>query len=76
MQATAFSEQEVRAVAQAFAEVRTELAAQQARLLSDIYALLTSEQQQRLQQLQAQREARETERRQRMQQRRQGQSGP
>jgi Spy/CpxP family protein refolding chaperone len=53
-------------VAQAFAEVRTELAVQQARLLSDIYALLTSEQQQRLQ---AQREARETERR-------QGQSGP
>ena len=76
MEAPAFNEQQVRAAAQALAEVQTDLAVQQARLRSDIYALLTSEQQQRLQQMQAEREARQTERRERMQQRRQGQQSP
>ncbi len=76
MDAPSFSEQQVRAAAQAFAEARTDLAVQQARLRSDVYALLTPEQQQRLQQLQAEREVREKERRDRMQQRRQGQPSP
>jgi len=76
MDTPSFSEQQVRAAAQARAEVQTDLAVQQARLRSDIYALLTAEQQQRLQQMQAEREARQTERRERMQQRRQGQQSP
>lgn len=74
MEAPAFNEQQVRAAAQALAEVQTDLAVQQARLRSDIYALLTAEQQQRLQQMQAERETRQNERRERMQQRRQAQS--
>ena len=76
MDAPSFSEQQVRAAAQALAEVQTDLAVQQARLRSDIYALLTPEQQQRLQQMQAEREVREQERRDRMQQRRQRQQSP
>lgn len=76
MEAPSFNEQQIRAAAQALAEVQTDLAVQQARLRSDIYALLTSEQQQRLQQMQAEREGREKERRTRMQQRRQGQQSP
>ena len=75
MDAPSFSEQQVRAAAQALAEAQTDLAVQQARLRSDVYALLTSEQQ-RLQQMQAEREVREKERRDRMQQRRQGQPSP
>ena len=71
-----FTEQQVRAAAQALAEAQTDLAVQQARLRSDVYALLTSEQQQRLQQMQAEREVREQERRDRIQQRRQGQPSP
>ena len=74
--APSFSEQQVRAATQAVAEVQTDLAVQQARLRSDIYALLTSEQQQRLQQMQAEREVREKARRDRMQQRRQGRTSP
>ena len=76
MQAASFNEQQVRATAQAFAEVQTELAVQQARLWSDIYGLLTTDQQQQLARMQAEREARQTERQERMQQRRQGQQRP
>ena len=76
MDAPSFSEQQVRAAAQVLAEVQTDLAVQQARLRSNVYALLTSEQQQRLQRMQAEREVREKERRDRMQQRRQGQPSP
>lgn len=76
MDAPSFSEQQVRAAAQALAEAQTDLVVQQARLQSDIYALLTSEQQQRLQQMRAEREVREKERRDRIQQRRQGQPSP
>jgi protein CpxP len=76
MEAPSFSEQQVRATAQALAEVLTDLAVQQARLRSDVYALLTSQQQQRLQQMQAERETRQNERLERMQQRRQEQQSP
>jgi Spy/CpxP family protein refolding chaperone len=46
MEAPSFSEEQVRAAAQAFAEVQADLAVQRARLRSDIQALLTPEQQQ------------------------------
>ena len=76
MDAPSFNEQQVRAATQALAEAQTDLAVQQARLRSDIYALLTPEQQQRLQQMRAEREGREQERRDRMQQRRQRRQSP
>jgi Spy/CpxP family protein refolding chaperone len=75
MEAPSFSEPQVRAAAQALAEVQADLTVQQARLRSDVYALLTPEQQQRLQEIQAEREAAQTERRERMQERRQGRTG-
>ncbi|MBI2189216.1 MAG: Spy/CpxP family protein refolding chaperone [Acidobacteria bacterium] len=59
----------IRAAAQQVAEVQADLAVQRARLQSDIVALLTPEQQQRLQQLRAERQSRMEQRRQRMQQR-------
>lgn len=59
----------IRAAAQELARAQADLAVQHARLRSEIYALLTPDQQQRLQQLRAQREARFEQRRQRMQQR-------
>ena len=73
VEAIPFNEPQVRAALQALAEVQTELAVQQARIQSDVYALLTPEQQQRLQQVRAEREARTKQRLERMQQRRQGQ---
>lgn len=59
----------IRAAAQELARAQADLAVQHARLRSEIYALLTPDQQQRLQQLRAQRQARFDQRRQRMQQR-------
>ncbi len=76
MEATSFNEQNIRVTAQAFAEAQTDMAVQQARLRSDIFALLTADQQQQLATMQAEREARQAERRERMQQRRQGQQSP
>ena len=76
MEATSFNEQQVRATAQAFSEAQTEMAVQQARLRGDIYALLTSDQQQQLARMQEEREARQAQRRDRMKQRRQGQQSP
>ncbi|MDA1184765.1 MAG: Spy/CpxP family protein refolding chaperone [Acidobacteria bacterium] len=76
MEASPFNEQQVRVAAQAFAEAQTDMAVQQARLRSDIHALLTPDQQQQLERMQAEREARQNERRERMQQRRQGQQNP
>ena len=76
MEATTFNEQEVRVTAQAFAEAQTEMAVLQARLRSDIHALLTPDQQQQLATMQAERETRQAERRERMQQRRQGRQSP
>ena len=76
MDATPFIEQQIRAAMQALAEVQTELAVQQARLQSDIYPLLTPEQQQRLQEMRAEREGRAKEHRARFQQRLRGQPRP
>lgn len=53
----------IRAAMQELAAAEAELAVQQARLQSEIFALLTAEQQQRLQQLRAEREARLRQRR-------------
>jgi len=72
-----FNESQVRAAMRDLAELEADLAVAQARLQSDIYALLTAEQQQRLQQLRADREARAKQRaaqqQQRLQQRQQRQ---
>lgn len=76
MEATSFNEQNIRVTAQAFAEVQTDMAVQEARLRSDIYALLTPDQQQQLATMQAEREARQAQRQERMQQRRQGRQSP
>lgn len=62
IEAMPFNEQQIRAAMQTVAEAETELAVQQARLQSDIYALLTPEQQQRVQKMRADREARMKER--------------
>lgn len=51
MDAISFSEPQIRAAMQALAEAQSELAVQQARLQSDIYALLMPEQQERLQKM-------------------------
>jgi Spy/CpxP family protein refolding chaperone len=62
------------------AELQADLAVAEARLQSDIYALLTAEQQQRLQQMRADRAARakqrEAQQQQRLQQRQQRQARP
>jgi hypothetical protein len=62
------------------AKVEADLAVAEARLQSDIYALLTADQQQRLQKMRADREARAKERaaqqQQRLQQRQQRQARP
>jgi protein CpxP len=63
MDAVPFNEQQIRAAMQAVAEAETELAVQQARLQSDIHALLTPAQQQAAQKMRADREARMKERR-------------
>lgn len=60
--AVPFSEPAVRAAMAAVAEVEADLAVQEARLQTEIYGLLTSEQQQELQKIRADREARMKER--------------
>ena len=69
MEAIPFSEPQIRAAMQALAEVQTELALQQARLQSDIYALLTPEQQEQLKKIRTEREARMKQRRERFERR-------
>lgn len=69
MDTVPFSEPQIRAATQAVAEAETELAVQQARLRSEIYALLTPEQQQRAEKMRADREAQMKERQQRPRQR-------
>jgi len=76
MDAVPFNEPHIRAAMQAVAEAGTELAVQQARLRSEIYALLTPEQQQRAQKMRADRDARMQERQQRLRQRQLGQPRP
>jgi periplasmic protein CpxP/Spy len=62
-------EQAIRSTSQALAEAQTELALQQARLYTDVYGLLTPEQQATAKKLQAERELRAQQREQRRQQR-------
>ena len=69
VEAIPFSEPQIRAAAQALAEVEAELAVQRARLQADVYALLTPEQQTRLQTMRAERDARMKQRMGRLQQR-------
>ena len=69
VEAIPFSESEIRAAAQALAEIETDLAVQQARLQADIYALLTPDQQGQLQKMRVDREARLKQRLDRLQQR-------
>ena len=69
VEAIPFSEPQIRAAAQALAEVEAELAVQRARLQADVYALLTPEQQTRLQTMRAERDARMKARMGRLQQR-------
>ena len=76
IQAAPFNEQQFRATALAFAKVRVGLTVKQARLRSDIYALLTTDQQQELARMQTDREARQAQRQERMQRRRQRQQSP
>ena len=64
-----FNESLVRAAMQDLAEVEADLAVAGARLRSDIYALLTPEQQQQVQKMRTDREARAKQRQERMQQR-------
>jgi len=56
-------EARIRAAAQELAQAQGELAVQQARLQSEVYALLTPEQQERARQVRAERDARVRERR-------------
>jgi len=61
----------IRSSTQAMVEAQTELAIQQARMQSEIFALLTPAQQEQAKKLQAEREARMQQRRERVDQRRQ-----
>lgn len=76
LEAVPFSEQQIRAAAQALAEVEADLAVQRARLQADIYALLTTEQQAQLEKMRAARDARIKERMGRFQQRGQPRARP
>ena len=80
VEAIPFNESQVRAAMRDLAELQADLAVAEARLQSDIYALLTAEQQQRLQQMRADRAARakqrEAQQQQRLQQRQQRQARP
>ena len=69
VEAVPVDEARIRTAMQQVAEAQTELAVLEAKLQSDIHALLTPEQQQRAQQLRADRAARMTQHRERMQQR-------
>ena len=62
----------VRSTSQTLANAQTDMALLQARIHSDVWSLLTPEQQEKAKQLKAQREVRMKERTQRRQQRRQG----
>ena len=80
VEAVPFNESQVRSAMKDVAEVEADLAVAQARLQSDVYALLSGDQQQQLQKLRADREARAKERaqqqQQRLQQRQQRQARP
>jgi Spy/CpxP family protein refolding chaperone len=69
VEAVPFNESQVRSAMKDVAEVEADLAVAQARLQSDVYALLSADQQQQLQKLRADREARAKERAQQLQQR-------
>jgi Spy/CpxP family protein refolding chaperone len=73
MNAVPVDEGRVRAAVEDLARVQADVAVQQARFQSDIFTLLTPEQQQRVQQLRAERDARQQQRRQRLQQQQQRQ---
>lgn len=64
-----FDEARIRAAMQELGEAQTELAVQNARLQSEIYALLTPQQQEQIQKRRAERQARMEQRRERMQER-------
>jgi protein CpxP len=69
VEAIPVDESRIRAAMQQLSDAQIELAVRQARLHSDIYALLTPEQQQQAQKLRAERDARVKERQERLQQR-------
>jgi Spy/CpxP family protein refolding chaperone len=75
VEAVPVDEPRIRAAMQQLGDAQTELAILEARLHSDVYALLTPEQQQQAQKLRAEREARVKQRQDRLQQRLQ-QRGP
>jgi Spy/CpxP family protein refolding chaperone len=62
VEAIPFNESQVRAAMKELAEIEADLAVAEARLQSDVYALLTAEQQQRLQQMRAERQTRAKQR--------------
>ena len=76
LEAIPFNEQQIRSAAQALAEAEADLAVQRGRFQSDVYALLTPEQQARLQKIRADRDARIKQRMGRLQQRGQRGSRP
>ena len=76
VEAIPFDEGRVRAAMQELSGIETELAVMQARIHSDVFAVLTPEQQGQAQQLRAEREARMKERQGRALERRQQQSRP
>ena len=76
VEAVPFNEAQLRAAMQQVAEAETELAVLQARLQSDIHALLTPEQQAQVAKMRADRQARLKQRLDRFQQRRQRQPRP
>jgi len=78
MEDTRVDEGRIRSAMQQLAQVQTELAIRQARLRSEIFAMLTADQQQQVEKLRAEREARFKERQERFQQRQQqrGQQRP
>ena len=76
VEAVAVDEARIRTAMQQVAEVQTELTVLEARLQSDIHALLTPEQQQKAEELRAARESRMKERRERMKQRMQERQQP
>ena len=69
MEAVPVDEGRIRSVMQQLGQAQTELAIMQARFHSDVYALLTPEQQEQAQKLRAEREARLKQRQDRLQQR-------
>lgn len=73
VEAIPFNESQIRSAMEALVEVEADLAVARARLQSDIYALLTADQQQRVQQMRAERDARAKQRQERLQQRQQQQ---